>query len=315
MAQITYRRNKLNVFFIFLICATLLSLLIKLSETHASAVVFKTQYVNIPDDKLLVGEPKKEISLYVDATGFKLLGYYFIKQTLDISLNNVKTSRGKSYLDKESLLPIIDQQLSRNVKLRSVIDDTLYFNFDVNAKKIVNVEPRVTLHFLENYKTHKGLQVEPKEVTISGPESQVANINVLYTEEQVLENVNKDFSLELPVILPEHASEVSLSNKTVSIKAQVERYSEKIFKVPIVVLNKPKGTEVKTFPSEVQIVCKAPVNILKKITAKEFRVTCNYQETIRDNINFMIPKINHKPADITDIRLVEEKVEFIIRRL
>ncbi len=308
-------RFRINMFFIFLVFSALLWLLVKLSEQHRNRVVFNLDYEHVPEDKLLTGTPPEHLYATIEASGYRLLQYYFKGKNISLGLRGVQKRANRYFLSGVQYRNDIVKQLPKNAKIIDIVPDTLYFEFDKRIKKEVPVVCRLEYTFLENFRINGSLQITPETILINGPEQQVNKVKVLYTEEKSLKEVNEDIHTTLNILYPEGIDSIELSSDEVTVTASVERFSEKVIKVPVSVSNLPADFEIKTFPSEVSVVCKAPVDELKDLKATDFEVNCDYGEIADEGRSVLVPRLAKKPRHLNDVRIVEEKVEFILRRL
>ena len=54
--------------------------------------------------------------------------------------------------------------------------------------------------------------------------------------------------------------------------------------------------------------------VFNKIPENGFRVQCDYKQTEDNNLEYLIPKIIEKPEIIHDVKIVPNKIEFLIKK-
>ncbi len=113
--------------------------------------------------------------------------------------------------------------------------------------------------------------------------------------------------------MPEELKNSELSEKKVRISGNVFRFSEKVIKIPVEVINLPEGTQIKTFPNTIEVLCKARIDRLKDISPLDFKVVANFQEQRGKNQNLQVSLIE-KPNDVYSVQLMKNEVEFILKR-
>lgn len=313
MKQLVYKKHKINMFLFFLACAAVLWFLVKLSETYTSTVDFKVVYKDVPANKILHELPAETINVRIKATGFRLLYHYIFGHKVTISLTNVKEENNTYYLDKVTLLSILEKQLSKNT-VENIYPDTLYFNLETKQEKQVPVKTNLELSLAENHKIFNDIEVTPKTVTINGPNSVLDTIDALYTQLYKAENVREDINILLPIIVP-NIEHISVSPKQVTVKASIKLFSEKTITVPVQVVNAPDSILVKTYPSEVKVLCKAPLKELKELSPADFTLVADYSDSIAKTSNYIPLRLLKKPKTVSDIKLLQEQVQYIVKRL
>jgi hypothetical protein len=270
-------------------------------------------FTGIPDSLILDGASKTGIDIRLRASGFQFLGMQFRSRRLAISLAEVRKGPRGYYLPRQLFLSQIERQLPGSIDLVEVDNDTLYFRFlGVHSKK-VPVVPEVNMELDQNYLLEGEVSLQPDSIVLRGPGNIIDTMGRVYTRPISLRQVREDFNLEVALDIPEHLQHISLSDSTVRISGKVFRFSEKIIQVPLHVLHLPEGTEIKTFPSEIPILCKARVEELKDLNPSDFRLIANY-DSLKKGQQYLDVQLLDKPDAVHSAQLLEEKVEFILKR-
>ena len=81
----------------------------------------------------------------------------------------------------------------------------------------------------------------------------------------------------------------------------------------MLLINIPEGTEIRTFPNEVQVLCKAKMEELKKLTPSDFRLIADFSESTEGAQNLEI-RLDMVPEQVHTAQLMESRVEFILKR-
>ena len=107
---------------------------------------------------------------------------------------------------------------------------------------------------------------------------------------------------------------VQFSQKKVTLKLDVSRYTEKEFKVDIKVINLPIGIRVKLFPPEAKVRTTLPLSILRSVNASDFSLVVDYDDILAKEDKLLEVKIIGQPPSIKKIILDPKKVNYLIRR-
>ncbi len=306
-------KKKLRIFLLFLTISFLFWMLIKLSEEYIADVKIKANYIDLPNKKLLQNEPDHEIILTLKTTGFNLLRYRITEKNITYSLKDIIHIKNSIYYSKTSSnINFIQAQYSAKISLLKIKPDTLFFNFSKKFSKKVKVEPEINLQFKSGYNLVNKSVITPEFITISGPKGIIDSIDEVKTEVVDIENIAESFEKNIPLIVP--VEKVSLSEDHVIFKAKVDKYTEGTFSMPFEVINVPRTSIISTYPKEVKIVFKVALSDYNKVVSESFKVICDFKESQNNNLDYLIPKIVEQPDMITSVKIVPNKIEYLIKK-
>ncbi len=313
--QKTFKNNrKLHVFLLFLILAFGFWMLIKLSRTYTSTVSVNLNYTDLPNNKMLQSEPESTVKVTLRAVGFTLLKHKFSKKKVEVSLKNSKRKkRSQYYLLSSNVLSSVNNSFSKS-EVISIEPDTLFFELGKSISKKVKVEPDLTIQYKSGYHLSGALEVEPEYITISGPQSVVDSVIYLTTKNLKITDVYDTIHKEIAVVSNSKTSKLTYSHATVTIKGKVEKFTERTIEVPIKVKNAPKSYTIKTFPDKVNVVFQIGLSDFNRIDENDFEVICDYGIIESDGIDYLIPKVVGKPSFVTGVKVVPNKVEFLLEK-
>ena len=116
------------------------------------------------------------------------------------------------------------------------------------------------------------------------------------------------------MVFPKGLDNTIFSNGRVKVSGKVVRFSEKVFEVPVQVVNLPEGYQVKTFPNVVTVLCKATVDRLKELSLNDFGVTADYGQLNGADKNILFLKLSKSPENVYDVKLQEPSVNFVLEQ-
>ena len=288
-------------------------LISKLSENYAQRSTFDLSYVNIPDTLLLTGSSKEQIDARLQASGFKFLGFNFGKKDIKIDLGQVRITGNRYFINKEEYQKQIEDQLPANMSLLSVDQDTLFIYFKKLYTKEVEVVADINLELAQNHMLEGKLKVEPAYITLKGPQSEVEKVDQVYTVSANLTGVSESFNSSLKLAKTPEMENTNYSTDQVEVSGDVFRFSEQMIDIPVRVDNLPEGTEIKTFPNVISVLCKAKIDRLKSLRPQEFELIADFND-ISDESSKLDVKLESIPEDVYDAQLSQNKVEFILIR-
>ena len=248
------------------------------------------------------------------ASGFQFFAFNFRPKKVNADLSALQFKNEKYFLLQTHYGKQIEKQLPKSIELLQMDRDTIFFDFYKVYHKDVPVVPDLELTFAQNHLLHGKLKISPDYIRITGPQHEISQINELKTEALVLSNQTSDFSNSLKIQMPEALKDSKFSVNTVTISGKVAKFSEKMIELPVEVINLPEGTEIRTFPNTVAVICKADLKQLKTLSAKNFKLIADYA-TLRGNPSTTLRlRLVKKPLYAYSVKLMETEVEYILKR-
>jgi YbbR domain-containing protein len=190
--------------------------------------------------------------------------------------------------------------------------DTLFFDLGVRKSKQVEVVSQVDFEFRTGFNFVEPYQMDPKKVTISGPEKVIDTISEVFTENITFSDLSTSFERSVGIVPPNQS--VEASEKTVSIKGTVDKITDGTFTIPFEVINLPRDYIISTYPKEVKVVYQVALKDFNKIPENSFRVQCDYRKTEENNLDYLIPQVVEKPEIIFDVKVIPNKIEFLVKK-
>lgn len=307
-------QRKVKVFSLFLLCSFLAWFLSNLSESYESRADFTINYRNLPDTLLLGKNSENTLEAKLRTSGFQFLYFNFFKKRIDLDVSQVTYQNGKYVLTEAVLKKQIEQQLSQNISLMDLGQNQLNVDLYQVVSKEVPIKADLNLQFQPNYILDGALGITPSHVVVKGPGSEVDTLKAIVTGPVQLANVSADFSREVPLVFPKGLDNTIFSNGRVKVSGKVVRFSEKVFEVPVQVVNLPEGYQVKTFPNVVTVLCKATVDRLKELSLNDFGVTADYGQLNGADKNILFLKLSKSPENVYDVKLQELSVNFVLEQ-
>ena len=307
------KHRKARVFFLFLLFSITAWFITRLSETYSHSVDFALNYTHKPEGMLLVDTPPEELGVRIRANGFQLLRYQLSPKEIKIDLREVRQGNRGFFISPQSYRNQIEQQLGQGIGLLQVPSDTIFLNFQKMKSKTVPVRVPGELDFAQNYMLDGGLILEPEQVHLLGPPSEIDSIEMVYTEPLPISGIKGDFKQELLIDSRYRQPNTEFSQDRIQVSGSVFRFSEAVIEVPVEVINLPDSTAVQTFPNMVGVLCKGRIEGLKALDPDDFRLVADYSAPSSETGRLMLD-LAVKPEGVHETQLLETSVEFITRR-
>lgn len=306
--------KRIVVFMVCLLIATGLWFLNALSKDYTTTISYPVKYVNAPSRQFLANTPPTKIELKVDAHGFTLLRHKLSLSFSPIILNltnitkNIETQDGTYLIPSSSLLRRIRSQVSNEITILEIQPDVIPLFLDSLKTKTVPVLADVELNFKTQFNLKSPVWLDPAEVKITGPSAVIDTIKQLQTEAERFDDLDETIEKYLDVL---HPPKTDVSPEKVVITVEVEKYTEKVLRVPILIRNKPDDVNIKLFPSEVNVTCLVGFSEFEDVTANDFSAYVDYEEVSQNTSNLHVT-IERKSSYIQVANTSPEAVEYLI---
>ncbi|MDG2193858.1 MAG: hypothetical protein P8K77_03190 [Polaribacter sp.] len=310
------RENKIpKAFFVALVFALLFWSLIKLSKDYKVVVSVPVSYVNLPQDKLIQKAPLANIEVQVQGTGFRLIGLGFANNAIDLDAKNLQKKEGSEYFFLiQNQKASIQSQLSESYEIKAIFQDTLFLDLGLLISKKVPVIANLDLEYKLGFHLLDKLVLAPDSILVFGPEGQVNDLESLELEARELKDVSENIKEEIAIKKPISLDKIKYTNEKVMVIGTVDRFTEGTIELPFEIVNLPEGISVNTFPKTVRVVYQVGLSNFNKIDKNSFKISCDYSHSELNNVTYLVPKISNKPNFVTSVKLIPNKVEFLIQK-
>lgn len=310
--------QKMAIFGFFLLIATALWYLNKLSHEYTTTLSYPVRFVDMPRGKVLVGDLPKRLDLKVNAFGYTLLRYKMSAALVpvefsfgEVPLRPINGSKTKYYVLTSKALEHISSQLSSDIRLDAIMPDSLVFEFTKTIEKRVKVEPLLKIDFAKQFMLAGNVTVRPDSITISGPQSLVDTINIIYTKPLKLDRLSKSVTktIALPAI-----NQVGFSHRKVDVAIAVEKFTEASIKIPVEVLNLPDSLKLTIIPRTVKVKCNVIMSRYFDLKPRQFRAVVDYNFVDESLSKRLRVKLIDQPNFVQELDFEPKFVEYIIER-
>lgn len=280
---------------------------VSLNGEYVATVKIPVVFTNVPEGYVVGESTVNEIQLNVKGAGWDILSLIFSRD------NEFVIPVGRVYGKHEAA---VKNALNRNSKITAslnVIDiypDKIEFNVERIATKKVKLLPDVALDYKDGFGLVSDIKVEPESLLVSGPESQIRQLQFIKARPLAFENLEHKVSKNLIIDKPE---KLDFSTENVKIEFDVQKIVEKTFE-NIAVEHKgvPSGRELVIIPSKISIVLRGGINILGKLSSSEIKAVINFDDALKDNSGSIVPVIS-VPANTTIVDVKPKKLDYIIK--
>ncbi|MFN0729144.1 YbbR-like domain-containing protein [Polaribacter gochangensis] len=300
-------------FFVALIVALFFWLLTKLSKEYQAVITFPVEYVNIPQDKLIQSTPLNNIDVQGKATGFRFLSISLFKKKIKLDVRKLHRKLNSDYyILIENQKIDIQNQVSNDFMINGIAQDTIYLDLGQLTSKKIPLKGNFDFSYKSGYHLTKSINITPDSILVSGPKSQIDTLRNLSLQKLILKNIST--SVERTLKIKEVSEVIKFGVKEATVFAEVDRFTEGNLELPFEIINLPDSVSVTTFPKSVQIFYQVGLANFSKVNATSFKIVCDYNNSLNNHLNYLIPRVVIKPNFVTSVKINPNKIEYLIQK-
>ena len=302
-------------FFVFLALSIVLWQFTNLAKPVSVSKLVNVTFKAPNGDYQLIDDSVVSIETRVTATGLRLLFNSPYNKVYSLSTESMVESDDQFVLLPSDIESQLQKEFGEAIAIEKIFTAELEIPLARIASKKVPVIPDVSISYKQNYILKDALSVSPDSIRISAPESTLTAINALNTV--ALKKDNVSVSINQPLAIDYSDLGLSTIEKTeVTINAEVVRFSEMVYEVPILLPELENGMRLAVFPPSAQVVCKAPAEVLKALDSGAFGVTVDFDFSQGiDSLPSRLPlKFSYSPSDVLEVFFSNDRVNYILEK-
>ena len=207
--------------------------------------------------------PPKFITIFATGSGWKLL-----EKSMGINLEPFELDLIRptelNFVTSNMLLPEITERL-RDIKINSILEDTIFFEYDsIKSKNVIlSVNPE-DIDTEENFFIEGPIMNEPLTAKITGPSKQMKLVKDTFRIKIPEKKINANYK-EFVSLFPLPTDLMLIDPTTATVRFQVQEYEKKIERVNVKLLNFPAdSTYIIRLAAPVYVEYKIPKKLTKQ---------------------------------------------------
>ena len=302
-------------FFVFLALSIVLWQFTNLAKPVSVSKLVKVTFKAPDGDYQLIDDSVVSIETRVTATGLRLLFNSPYNKVYSLSTESMIESDDKLVILPSDIESQLQKVFGEAITIEKIFTAELEVPLARIASKKVPVIPDVSISYKQNYILKGALSISPDSVRISAPESELRAISVLNTVPLKRDNVSVSINEPLAIDYSDLGLS-SIEQTEVTINAEVVRFSEMVYEVPILLPELENGMRLAVFPPNAQVVCKAPAEVLKALDSGAFGVTIDFDFSQGiDSLPSRLPlKFSYSPSDVLEVFFSNDRVNYILEK-
>jgi hypothetical protein len=306
------RNKQIIIFLFFLALSTAFWFFQALNEVYEEDFDVPVDVKTLPAGKVITGDVPKTVRVTLKDRGVVLLNYKYGDKIRHVTIdpNNFSGREGRLRLLAADVVKQIRSSLAQGTQVVGVKPDTIDIYYNQGRSR------RLPILLSGNATAAAGFTItdqhlRPDSVTVYGATDVLDTLTALYLPIGHLRDLTATatHTLTLPA-----APGVKISPAEVKMTIAIDRLIEKKVTVPITGDNFPEGVRLRTFPSQVEIICQVCIALYRNIRADQFCVSVDYQQLPTDGSTHCRLRVTQSPAAVSHVRLATEEVEYVLEK-
>jgi YbbR domain-containing protein len=310
--------KRIQVILICFFVSVVFWFLIAMSKTYTDKFIFPVQYINFPDQRIVVNDLPKTITLMVKTSGFRILAYRFTSTkepvVIDVASSlkgNIDPKNDMIAVPSKSLSDDFVSQLGSDYSITGFAPDSILFTFSNKASKRVPVILQSQITMSKQHDTTGTILLDPDSVTLTGPGAVISGINFVKTE--LLQLTDLKSSVRQKVGL-EKTHLVTTSVDHITVLIPVEKFTEGSMEIPVHAINVQSGFTLKTFPDKVKVLYRVSLSKYNEVRPEMFDAVVDASGLPDEHTRQLKVKLETIPYFIRTVTIEPEKTDYILRK-
>lgn len=280
-----------------------------MTSVRTEVVPVHVQYTGIDSHIAFEDSLPEIIAVEIRDAGQRLKTYFRDRPTITINLHSqIEDNNGSINVTEEQLRMSINSVLQGTSKLLSVNPATLHTTYYRQVDKQVHVILRTKITPAEEYQIALEPELLIPTTQVYGDPKILQGIDTIYTQmytfTDLMDTLTDWVSLELPKGVRAHEEKVAFTVVT-------ERFTEKVFTLPITYVSPDSSLTLRLFPAEAAVTVRCAIHDFNKVKASDITLTCNFPTAGEERLTIFATTKN---PEIAMLRVNPSQVEYIVEQ-
>lgn len=302
--------KKVFTFIICLCIASLLWVVHTLNLNYKYVLHIPVKFINLPANKLIVGDLPEKLDIEIKTSGLKLLFIIFNKNKSEllIDFNSLKTNAKSQAYSISNGNFNLSNSINFNVEILKIRPDTLFFNAANASARLIPVKLNLKAEMRPGYSITSKILINPAYVSVTGDSLAISKLDTIHTIALTLKDIYKNFSSS--ILLKNNNANIHYNLKDVQVNFSVDRLTEATIKVPVQFDN-TTNEKIKLLPNVITIKYLVSMKDFDQINVNSFKVTVNYNQ-IKEKQKTVTVELVRKPSEVKIISIEPSTISYLI---
>ncbi len=279
-----------------------------MTSVRTENVEVQVKYTGIPATIAFTDSLPQAITVEVRDAGQRLKTYFKDRPVITLNFaSQMDDSIGEVVVSEEKLRSSVTSILQGTSKLLTISPSTIRLSYYHLAKKVVPIRLETDIQPASEYQVVGEPTLGIQQVTIVGKPSDLDTIQEV-TAYFAHASLKDTVTMAVPLTVP---ASVRATEDSVHVRAIAERFTEKVFHLPLQAVNLPEGMNVRFFPSEVTVTVQCAMRHFPSVKEKDFSVYCVIPHQVQNHLPVHVKTTN---PTITSFRVSPTHVEYLLEQ-
>ncbi len=303
--------KKVGTFLICLGIASLLWVVHALNRNYTYTLKVPVKFLNLPSNKLIVGELPEKLDVEIKTSGLKLL-FISLKKNYNeviVDFNLMKNNAKSQAYSINNVYFNLKNSINFDVELIKIRPDTLFFSINKSNSKLLPVKANLKVNCLPGYSIISKPTITPAYVTVSGDSISLQKMDTVYTYFLNLKDVHQNFTS--PVQLKKPYTSINYNVKDVQLSFNVDKLIESSIKIPVQIMNNTGNETIKLLPNFITIKYLVAMKDYENINENSFKAVVNFEHIKEKQKNLQV-EIIRTPSEAKIIKTTPSTISYLI---
>ena len=303
--------KKVGTFLICLGIASLLWVVHALNRNYTYTLKVPVKFLNLPSNKLIVGELPEKLDVEIKTSGLKLL-FISLKKNYNeviVDFNLMKNNAKSQAYSINNVYFNLKNSINFDVELIKIRPDTLFFSINKSNSKLLPVKANLKVNCLPGYSIISKPTITPAYVTVSGDSISLQKMDTVYTYFLSLKDVHQN--LTSPVQLKKPYTSINYNVKDVQLSFNVDKLIESSIKIPVQIMNNTGNETIKLLPNFITIKYLVAMKDYENINENSFKAVVNFEHIKEKQKNLQV-EIIRTPSEAKIIKTTPSTISYLI---
>lgn len=280
-----------------------------MSSEREAVITMPVIYTDVPEQVVFSERLPEELRVTVRDNGKQLRRVRKSRPELTLSLGNQLTGQeGTVRINAEIIRPKLLDILPGSTIVLQLQPEDITVSYHKQQEKTVDVKVCVVGVPAAQYQMCGAVEVVPEEVHIYGKKSDIRAVREVSTVALEVADVRDTVRQMVDLVVPEGLRVVPSS---VMVTLVSEKFTEKVYTLPVTVVGCPKGESVRLFPQKVDVQVRVGMSHFAEVHEDDFRAVCRYPKSEQTSLPV---EVMHSNPYVTLVRSNPSELEYIIEK-
>lgn len=297
------------IFLCFVVVAAALWYGHAMTSVRTEVIPINVQYTGIASNIAFADSLPSTLSVEVRDAGQRLKTYFKDQPTITLNIHSqLESNEGVIDITEEQLRISVNSVLQGTSKLLTLDPVALHGTFYRQANKQVPIVLRTHITPAPEYQLAVKPKLNQSTVQVFGNPDAILNLDTIYTQPYSREEVKDTLTDWAELILPDG---VRANVEKVAFTVVTERFTEKVFTLPITCAVPDSTLSIRLFPHEAAVTVRCAIRDFNQISASDIVLSCPFPLRKEERLNITATTRNPK---ITMLRVNPSFAEYIVEQ-